>query len=210
VTGPWEGVSPPYRIETERLVLRCWEPSDAEALDEAVAESIDELRPWMQWAAEPMVEPTVEVLRRFRGAFDLGHEFILGLFSHDGAVLGGSGLHPRFDGGVLEIGYWVRTSRTREGLATAAAAALTRVGVERCEVGRMDIQVEPGNEPSLGVARKLGYAELGVMQRQLPPLRRGNARRDAVLFSLLADDLGASPCASVEYEAFDAAGRRLP
>src|SRR4051794_9877759 len=66
--------TPPYRIETERLVLRCWDPADSDALDEAVAESLDELRPWMPWAADPTVEPTHEVLRRFRAAFDLGEE----------------------------------------------------------------------------------------------------------------------------------------
>src|ERR1700759_5294954 len=38
---------PPYRIETERLVLRCWNPADAEALKEAVDASIEHLLPWM-------------------------------------------------------------------------------------------------------------------------------------------------------------------
>src|SRR5262249_24384090 len=42
--------TPPYRIVTERLVLRCWEPSDAAALKEAVDASIDHLLPWMPWA----------------------------------------------------------------------------------------------------------------------------------------------------------------
>src|SRR5580765_6865000 len=156
-------------METERLVLRCWEPADADALDDAVAESIEELRPWMQWAADPDVEPTAEVLRRFRGAFDLGQEFVLGLFSHAGEVLGGSGLHTRLDGGVLEIGYWVRTSRVGQGLATEAARVLTRVGIERCLAARMDIQVEPGNAASLAVARQLGYDEVGLLRHQLPP-----------------------------------------
>src|SRR4051794_6363946 len=161
----WDGVSPPYRIETERLVLRCWDPTDADALDAAVAESLEELRPWMQWAAAPMVEPTAEVLRRFRGAFDMGHEFVLGVFSHDGSVVGGSGLHTRSAAG-LEIGYWVRTSLTGQGFATEAAATLTRVAIERCGVARMDIQVEPANAPSLRVARKLGYREIGLLPRE--------------------------------------------
>ena len=37
----------------------------------------------MQWAAASMVEPTVEVLRRFRGA-STGPRFTYGIFSHDG------------------------------------------------------------------------------------------------------------------------------
>jgi RimJ/RimL family protein N-acetyltransferase len=205
----WEGPPPPYRIETERLVIRCWDPKDADALDEAVAESVGELRHWMQWAADPIVEPTVELLRRFRGGFDLGHDFLLALFSPDEReVVGGAGIHTRSEGG-LEIGYWVRTSRTGQGLASEAAAALTRVGIERCGVARMDIQVEPENEPSLRVARKLGYREIGVLPRQLAPLVRGGRRRDAVLFTLLSEELAGSPCAAVDYVAFDARGRRL-
>jgi RimJ/RimL family protein N-acetyltransferase len=202
----YAGPVPPYRVETERLVIRCWDPADADALDAAVEESLDELRPWMQWAAEPFDDATVDVLRRFRGGFDLGHDFTYGVFSHAGDVVGGTGLHTRIASG-LEIGYWIRTSRCGEGLATETAAALTRVGIERCGVERMAIQVEPDNEPSLGVARKLGYAEVGLLPRELAPLRRGGRRRDAILFTLLACDLAASPCAEVAYEAFDVAGR---
>lgn len=204
----YAGPAPPYRVETERLVIRCWDPADADALDEAVGESLAELRPWMQWAVEPFEEATVEVLRRFRGGFDLGHDFTYGIFARTGEVLGGTGLHTRVASG-LEIGYWIRTSRAREGLATETAAALTRVGIERCGVERMTIQVEPANEPSLRVARKLGYRQVGLLPRELAPLRRGGRRRDAILFTLLAGDLAASACAAVAYEAFDVAGRRV-
>jgi RimJ/RimL family protein N-acetyltransferase len=202
----YAGPAPPYRIETERLVLRCWDPADADALDTAVAESRAALLPWMQWVAEPPVEPTAEVLGRFRDAFRLGHDFVFGIFSRTGEVVGGTGLHTRAPG-ALEIGYWVRTSRTGQGLATEAAAALTRVGFERCEIPRVIIEVEPGNEPSLRVVRKLGYREEAVRREALAPLRRGGPRRDAVLFAMLPEELAGSPCATVAYEAFDAAGR---
>ena len=73
---------PPYRIVTERLVVRCWEPRDAPLLKEAVDSSLDDLRPWMPWAYdEPqtvadeagsslqrVVEPVVRAqLRPLRG-----------------------------------------------------------------------------------------------------------------------------------------------
>ena len=68
------GRGPAYRIETARLVLRCWRPEDGAALKTAVDASLDHLRPWMPWAAsEPQeVEAKVERLRRVRGEFDLG------------------------------------------------------------------------------------------------------------------------------------------
>ena len=91
-------MGPAYRIETDRLVLRCWSPADAELLKEAVDASLDHLRPWMPWANE---EPTdldsrVALLREFRAKFDLGQEFIYGIFdAGESRVLGGTGLHMR-------------------------------------------------------------------------------------------------------------------
>ncbi|MGI8886006.1 MAG: hypothetical protein ACR2G9_03745 [Gaiellaceae bacterium] len=45
---------PPYRIVSERLVIRCWEPLDAPLVKEAIDSSLEHLQPWMPWArAEP-------------------------------------------------------------------------------------------------------------------------------------------------------------
>ena len=62
---------PAYRIETPRLVLRCWEPRDADLLGEAIVASLAHLRPWMPWVAgEPLpAEERVAKLRRWRAAF---------------------------------------------------------------------------------------------------------------------------------------------
>jgi hypothetical protein len=43
-------INPAYRIETERLVVRCYQPSDAQLLADSVAESLEHLKPWMSWA----------------------------------------------------------------------------------------------------------------------------------------------------------------
>jgi len=85
---------PPYRVETERLVVRCWEPRDAPLLRDAVDSSLGHLQPWMPWALEEPkpLEDTVELLRTFRGRFDLGQDFVYGIFSADERVaLGGTG-----------------------------------------------------------------------------------------------------------------------
>ena len=117
---------PPYRIETERLVVRCWHPRDAALLKDAVDSSLEHLRAWMPWAHEdPQPLPQkVELLRMFRGQFDLGQNFVYGILSRDESEgVGGTGLHPRAGlDGVLEIGYWIRESRAGQGLGTEAAA----------------------------------------------------------------------------------------
>jgi len=143
---------PPYRIVSERLVIRCWEPRDAPRLKEAIDSSLEELRPWMPWArAEPQeLSEKVALLRRFRGAFDLGTDFIMGIFDLDEReALGGTGLHKRRSADALEIGYWIRSSHVGQGLATESSAALTRVAFEHCDVDRVEIRVDPANEASL-------------------------------------------------------------
>lgn len=48
----YELSNPAYRIETKRLVVRCYNPSDAQLLAEAIAASLKHLRPWMPWARD--------------------------------------------------------------------------------------------------------------------------------------------------------------
>jgi RimJ/RimL family protein N-acetyltransferase len=202
---------PPYAIRSERLLLRCWEPTDAPALKEAVDASLDHLRPWMPWAAnepEPL-EAKVALLRRFRGWFDLGRDFVYGVFAPDGSeVLGGTGLHTRVGDDALEIGYWIRASRIGEGLATELSAVLTRVAFELCQVDRVEIRIDPANERSARVPRKLGYVEEARLRRRLPAGADGRPR-DVVVFTIFRDGFAGSPAAAVPLEAFDAAGNRV-
>jgi RimJ/RimL family protein N-acetyltransferase len=204
--------TPPYRIETERLVIRCWEPDDAPLLKDAVDASIEHLLPWMPWAqSEPTtIDEKVDLLRTFRGQFDLGTNFVYGVFTPDDArVLGGSGLHPRGGEGSLEIGYWIRAEEIGRGLATELTAVLTRAGIEQAGLDRIDVQVDPRNERSLRIPRKLGFVEEATLRRRLPPDEEGGVRRDSVLFTLLREELAESPCMAYDYVGYDALGREL-
>jgi len=205
-------VTPPYRIETERLVIRCYEPEDAPLLKEAIDSSLDHLRPWMPWARnEPQtLDEKVELLRSFRAQFDADENYPYGVFSADESrQLGGAGLHPRGGEGSLEIGYFIRADSIGQGLATEVTAVLTRAGIEKCGLVRMDVQVEPENERSIRIPRKLGFTEEATLRRRLEPKEEGGPRRDAILFTMLAEELPGSPCMAYEYLAYDALGREL-
>jgi RimJ/RimL family protein N-acetyltransferase len=199
----------PYRIEVDDgPVIRCWDPRDAPLLKEAVDSSLEHLREWMPWAHnDPQdVAEKAELLRLFRGSFDLAQDFIYGIFSADETrVLGGTGLHTRVGEGAFEIGYWVRADAVRQGIATTVAGALTRVGIELGGADRIEIHVDVDNEVSRRVPRRLGYVEEGVLRRRLPT-HDGSPRRDAVIFSLLAEDLAASPASGISFAAFDSRG----
>jgi len=204
--------TPPYRIETDRLVIRCYEPEDAALLKEAVDSSLDHLRPWMPWAwfdPQPL-DQKIELLRLFRGQFDTDVNYVYGIFAPDESrLLGGSGLHPRGNPGSLEIGYWMRADALGQGIATEVAAVVTRAGFEHAALDRIDIQVDPENERSLRIPRKLGFTQEGTLRRRLEPKEDGGERRDSVLFSMLVEELPGSPCAAFAYDAYDSIGREL-
>jgi len=202
---------PPYRIVSERLVIRCWEPRDAPRLKEAIDSSLEQLRPWMPWArAEPQaLSEKITLLRRFRGQFDLGTDFVMAIFdSGERDVVGGTGLHKRRGAHALEIGYWIRSSHVGRGLATESSAVLTRVAFEHCEVDRVEIRIDPANEASLPIPRKLGFVEEGMLRRRLPPDEDG-VPRDVVVFSLFRDGYAGSPVSSTPVQAFDVGGERV-
>ena len=199
----------PYRIEVDGgPVIRCWDPRDAPLLKEAVDSSLEHLRAWMPWAYDEPQElaAKAELLRLFRGNFDLRQDYVYGIFSSDETrVLGGSGLHTRVGDGAFEIGYWVRADAVRQGIATTVSAALTRVGIELGGADRIEIRVDVDNEVSCRIPRRLGYREEGVLRRRLPT-HDGSPQRDAVLFSMFTDDLAGSPAAAVSFAAFDCRG----
>jgi RimJ/RimL family protein N-acetyltransferase len=202
----------PYRIEIDGgPVIRCWDPRDASLLKEAIDSSLEHLREWMPWAHhEPQeLDAKAALLRTFRGNFDLGQDYIYGIFSADETrVLGGTGLHTRVGDGAFEIGYWVRADAVRQGIATTVAGALTRAGIELAGADRIEIRIDVDNEVSCRIPRRLGYLEEGVLRRRLPT-HDGSPQRDALIFSMFAEDLAGSPAALVQFAAFDTRGRPI-
>ena len=164
--------------------------------------------PWALEEPQPLAEK-VQLLRRFRGSFDLGHDFVYGILSADETeVVGGTGLHTRVGEGAFEIGYWIRESHVRAGFATESTAALTRVAFEVCGVDRIEIRVDPANEPSVAVPRKLRFSEEARLRRRLRT-QEGEEPRDAIVFTLFRDELPGTPAASAQFQAFDALGERV-
>jgi RimJ/RimL family protein N-acetyltransferase len=201
--------NPAYRIETKRLVLRCYNPSDAQLLTDAVNESREHLKPWMPWAHDETVtvEARAKALQRFRGEFDLGQNFIYGIFNpEETRLLGGTGLHPRIGENQLEIGYWIHKDFINQGLVTESTAALTKVAFEMCRVHRVEIHCDPGNLASAAIPRKLGYTLEGTLRQKTSFLDRWS---DSMIWGLLDSEYPTSPAARAEVKVFGAGGECL-
>jgi RimJ/RimL family protein N-acetyltransferase len=201
--------NPAYRIKTQRLVLRCYEPTDGPLLAESIEESLGHLRPWMPWAhAEPEpLEEKIQRVKRFRGEFDLGQNFIYAILNpEETKLVGGTGLHPRLGAEELEIGYWIHKDFINQGLVTESTAALVKVAYEIVRVHRVEIHCDPVNFASAAIPRKLGFTHEGTLRANMRFLDHW---RDSMIWGLLESEYPASPSSKAEIKVFDAAGRSV-
>ena len=119
-----------YRVETDRLLLRCWSPEDAPALRAALDESDQHLRPWIPFMKdEPRtLSQTVDWLRQHRANFDTDKLYRYGVFSREDQTLVGENMLLPRDWRVRRSGEggsrisWVRECTGRP--KTHAAKAL--------------------------------------------------------------------------------------
>ncbi len=200
---------PAYRIVTPQLVLRCYNPADAPLLAASITESLEHLLPWMPWAAaepEPL-QTKIERLRRFRANFDLGQDYIYGIFNpQENRLLGGTGLHTRIGNNALEIGYWIHKDYIGRGYATETSAALAKVAFEVNQVERVEIHCAVENVRSAAVPRKLGFQHEATLKNRC----FANGRNcDQMVWSMFAEEYPTSPVAQLEIAAYDAAERRI-
>lgn len=207
--NPPEFSNPAYRIETKRLVVRCYDPSDAPLLAESVTESLEHLRPWMPWVynePEP-IEEKVQRLKLFRGNFDLGQNFTYGIFNPQGTkLIGGTGLHTRLGGNELEIGYWIHKDYVNQGLVTESTAALVKVAFEMIHIHRLEIHCDPENFASAAIPRKLGFTHEGTLRAKTRFL---DGWSDSMIWGLLETDYPGSPSSKAEIKVFDANGQQV-
>jgi ribosomal-protein-serine acetyltransferase len=155
-------------IDAGLVLLRPWAPADVEVMGAAVAESVEHLRPWMAWVqAEPLsTEERLGVIERFAEGHRTGTDLTYGMFVGD-EMVGGCGLHTRIGPGTLEVGYWVHPRWTGQGIATAAAAALTDTALTRPGIERVEIHHDRVNHRSGRVPARLGYRLVAEVRRPL-------------------------------------------
>jgi len=89
--------------------------------------------------------------------------------------------------GSASIGYWVIERARRQGLATRAVALLGRWALTDGGLHRVEAVVEVGNAASQRVVETNGVRREGRLRSYLSFEDR---RADALMYSLLATDLG--------------------
>lgn len=163
----------PEAFETERLLLCATRAGMGPAVAEAVRDSRRELERWMPWArqtrnASDSERHCREMQLKWHAREELDFCFHR---RSDGVLVGKGGLHtidwsvPKF-----EIGYWIRSSCARQGLATEATLGLVDLARNTLGANRLEITSDARNAASRRVAEKSGFELEGIRRR---------SRRDA-------------------------------
>jgi RimJ/RimL family protein N-acetyltransferase len=164
-------------------------PGDGAEVNAAVRETMEELRPWMEWVNPiPTVAQSEERQRQARAAFLQRTDLPLNLYQKDGETfVGGSGLHrmnwevPRF-----EIGYWCRKRLQGQGYISEAVRGITRFAFETLKANRVEIRCDVTNERSRLVAESCGYTLEATLRNN--GRRVDGTLRDTLLFALIPEE----------------------
>jgi ribosomal-protein-serine acetyltransferase len=164
--------------------IRPYRLDDAQAIWEAVRESIPELTPWMPWCHKGY---SIDETRSWLGvqvpAFQQRTIFEFAITSGDGRYLGGCGLN-QIDAlnQRANLGYWVRSSAAGKGVATVATKLTRDWGFANTDLVRIEILVAIGNIASRRVAEKSGALYEGTLRSRLTV---HGTRHDAAMYSFI-------------------------
>lgn len=201
---------PAYRIETERLLLRCLGPEDTPAVRAALDRSDQHLRPWIPFMKdEPRsLAETAGALRQHRARFDLGEYFRYGVFERDGgALVGENMLLDRVGQGGLEIGYLTYLGFEGRGYASEATCAMVRAAFEVHGVDRVEIHCAPENAASAAIPARLGFTHEATLRRRA--WDTDGVVRDLMIWTLFVSEYPDSPARQAAMQAWDGQGEKL-
>ena len=168
------------------IELRPYVLQDAPLLLDAARESWREVHPWMAWChSEITIEETESWIRGQIPKFAARSEFDFTVRDERGAFLGSCGLnHIEPENRYCNLGYWLRTSRTRQGIMSLAVRRLSEWAFENTDLVRLEIVAATGNIASQRVAEKAGAVREGTLRKRV---QLHGVWHDAALFSITRD-----------------------
>ena len=153
------------RIEIGQWLIRSYREDDAEAL----AQVANNRRIWRNMRdAFPYpytIDDAHEWITRVQQDFPERHFAI----ASTSQVIGGIGVEPGEDvrRRSAEIGYWLGEPYWGQGIATAAARALTEYAFDRFDLARLEARVFEWNPASCRVLEKAGYTREARLRRAI-------------------------------------------
>jgi RimJ/RimL family protein N-acetyltransferase len=168
----------PLPIETERLILRPFEPaSDAEQMLEVYGDpAVMRYIPEDVYRSLAAVRTTLE--RYAREQESRGFSFWAVVERAGGHVIGDAGFGVFAQTGDVELGYSFRRDRWGRGYATEAARACLDAALAHLDVARVVAVVDAENQRSSRVAERIGMTVADTVELRGRPHRLFELRRE--------------------------------
>ena len=168
--------------------LRLFALDDVPGLFNAIRESMTQLSAWMVWAHPGYsIEDTQSFVLRCGPGWEKGEQYSFAIVdARDGQFLGSVGLSAvNRAHGFANLGYWVRTRKTRHGVATSATRMAARFSFESLKLQRVELLVPTANIASQRVAEKAGAKCEGLLRKRL---QLNGISHDAFVYSFTRED----------------------
>lgn len=176
----------PTELEGETIRLRRLSVDDAADMHAAAEESAAELETTVPWFSRGMTLESFSSWATWAvDAWDRGEHYELSILARDGTFLGSAGLTVDAKTMAANLQYWVRTARTRRGVASEAARVVSRWAIESLGLQRVEIFISDHNMPSRMAAGKSGAHFEGVLRNKI---RWDDRAHDAHVFSFVPSD----------------------
>ena len=168
--------------------IRPFQTNDVLNLLSAARESMAELQLWLPWCHPDFsLADSLDFVMSCGEDWAAGRKYRFAIYDRaDGAFVGSIGLNEvnRLHG-FANLTYWVRSSRTGQGIASTGIRLVAPIAFEQLHLNRLQLVIAMGNRASIRVAEKVGAHREGVLGDRI--LFRGRPE-DAVMYSLLAED----------------------
>ncbi len=177
----------PTEFYTERLYMRMPKPGDGIMVHEAIAASLDELRPWMLFAnVERDLSDTELGVREAHAKFITRDDLRMYVFLKDSMqFIGSSGLHnPNWSVPSFEIGYWIDARFSGKGYMTEAVKGLTDYAFEHLKARRIEIRCDTLNAKSRAIPERLGFELEGILRNHDVSVD-GQRLRDTAIYAMI-------------------------
>jgi ribosomal-protein-serine acetyltransferase len=180
---------PYYRASKNGIAIRPYHNEDVKADHEAILESVDYMSEHLDWCHKNYsLEETKNWVESRYAAWQKGNTYSFVIYNLEtGRILGEVDIviydRPH---NCAYIGYWVRKSALKKGVATTASQLAARFAFKELKINRIELIVSTVNFGSQRVAEKLGAKKEGLLSKRI--FLHGNYI-DAFLYALFSENL---------------------
>ncbi len=157
-------------------------------MHDAVRASLPELEEWLPWAIGYERSVAQRFIRDSASAWNdaRAFDFAIRLHEEPDFHVGNISVWPISPANrVGEIGYWIRSDLTGEGIGAEVTARTIQIGFEELDYHKIALRIAVGNERSDRIAKRLGFTLEGTLRDEV---KVGGTWLDHTTWSLLENE----------------------